>query len=353
VVAHDAALVAALLGEAKSMVLEEMRRVVADRRRQGYAPLYDQLSIYPFREGKGLRPAIVLSACRSVGGRTDQAVVSATAVELFHNAFLVHDDIEDGSEFRRGRLTLPEEFGVPAAVNVGDATNVLAIGLLLENVEILGVRKALLVIREIERMARESVEGQAIELEWIRLREFDLSDDDYVRMAYKKTCWYTVIAPLRMGVIAGSQAGVGAPTDDELRPLVGLGFLAGIAFQIQDDVLNLVGDPILYGKESGGDVWEGKRTVMLNHFVRTAPPAERERALRLLHVDRRHKDPGEVAWLIGALREQGSIEHGRKLAGEYCERALEAHEAIRLFTVDGDDRRFLREMLWYVVDRIK
>jgi geranylgeranyl diphosphate synthase type II len=295
----------------------------------------------------------VLSACRGIGGRTDQAIVSATAVELFHNAFLVHDDIEDGSEFRRGQLTLPEELGVPAAINVGDATNVLAIGLLLENVETLGVRKALLVIREIERMARESVEGQAIELEWIRQRQFDLTDDDYVRMAYKKTCWYTVIAPLRMGVIAGSPPGVGAPTDDDLRPLVGLGFLAGIAFQIQDDVLNLVADEDLYGKETAGDLWEGKRTVMLNHFMRTTAPAERERALRLLHVDRRQKDPEEVAWLADALREHGSIEHGRRLAQEYCERALDAHAALGLFRVDGNDRRFLREMLWYVVDRIK
>ena len=172
--AHDAALVSTLLGEAKSLVLAEMQRIVADRRREGYAPFYHQLTAYPFREGKGLRRAIASSACRSVGGRTDQAVISATAVELFHNAFLVHDDIEDGSESGAGRLTLPEEFGVPAAVNVGDVTNVLAIGRPLENVETLGVRKALLVIRGSSAWPRESVEGQAIELEWIRLREFDL-----------------------------------------------------------------------------------------------------------------------------------------------------------------------------------
>ena len=351
--AHDDALVAALLGEARSLVLDEIERAVAARRRDGYAPLYDQLAVYPFREGKGLRPAIVLSACRGVGGRTDQAVISASAIELFHNAFLVHDDIEDASEFRRGLTTLQEEFGVPAAVNVGDATNVLAIGLLMENLQALGVRKTLLILREIERMARESVEGQAIELDWIRNRRFGLSDDDYVKMAYKKTCWYTVIAPLRIGVIAGSAPGIGAPTDDELRPLIGLGFLTGIAFQIQDDVLNLIGDPDLYGKETAGDLWEGKRTVMLNHFVRCAPIGDRERALRLLRTDRGDKDPGEVAWLGEAMREAGSIDHGRRLAAEYCERALSAHAAVDLFRSDDPDARFLREMLFYVVDRIK
>jgi geranylgeranyl diphosphate synthase, type II len=352
-VPYDPTVIDAALAEAKSLVLDEITRVVADRRRAGYAPLYDQLAIYPFREGKGLRPAIVVSACRSVGGRTDQSIISATAVELFHNAFLVHDDVEDGSEFRRGLLTLQEEYDVPTAVNVGDATNVLAIGLLLENVETLGVRKALLTVREIERMARESVEGQAIELEWIRLRRFGLTDHDYVRMAYKKTCWYTVIAPLRLGVIAGSPTGVGAPTDDELRPLVGLGFLAGIAFQVQDDILNLVADQDEYGKETAGDLWEGKRTVMLNHFVRTASTPDRDRALRLLHVDRSRKDAGEVAWLLAAMHDNGSIAHGRRLAAEYCERALDALDAIRLFNVDGPDRRFLREMLSYVVDRVK
>ncbi|MFC7530841.1 polyprenyl synthetase family protein [Actinoplanes sp. GCM10030250] len=351
--AHDAALVARLLDEARSLVLGEIRRAIADRRRTGYAPLYDQLEVYPFREGKGLRPAILLSACRSVGGWTEQAIVSATAVELFHNAFLVHDDIEDGSELRRGLVTLPEQFGVPSAVNVGDATNVLAIAMLLDNLEVLGVRKALLTIREIERMARESVEGQAIELEWIRLRHYDLSDDDYARMAHKKTCWYTVIAPLRLGVIAGSVPGVGAPTDTELEPLIGVGFLAGIAFQIQDDLLNLVGDPGVYGKEAAGDLWEGKRTVMLNHFIRGASAPVRDRALAVLNTERRDKDAAEVSWLHAAMHEAGSIEHGRRLANEYCERALEAYAQMNVFTVDGTDRRFLQEMLTYVIDRIK
>ena len=75
----------------------------------------------------------------------------------------------------------------------------------------LGVRKSLLVLREVERMARESVEGQAIELGWIADERFDLEDRDYVRMAYKKTCWYTVIAPLRIGVICGARPGAGHP----------------------------------------------------------------------------------------------------------------------------------------------
>lgn len=351
--AHDELLVSRTLAESRALVRDELAALFARRRETGYGPLYDLLADYPSREGKGLRPAICLAACRAAGGRTEQALTSAAALELFHNAFLLHDDVEDGSQFRRGRVTMFEAHGVPVAVNVGDATNVLAMGLLLANTQQLGVRKALLVLREVERMARESVEGQAIELGWIRDGVFDLADRDYVRMAYKKTCWYTVIAPLRIGVICGSPPGPEAPLDGELAPMLELGHLAGIAFQISDDLLNLEAEEALYGKETGGDLWEGKRTVMLMHFVRTARGATRARALRVLGTPRTRKRPADVAWLRDAMAECGSLEHGRAMAADYSARALEldGREMARLG--DGDDRRFLREMLCYVIDRLK
>jgi geranylgeranyl diphosphate synthase type II len=352
-VPHDDALVSRVLAEARADVQAELERVFARRRRTGYGPLYDLLADYPFREGKGLRPATCFAACRAVGGRTEQALLSATALELFHNAFLVHDDVEDGSQFRRGKVTLFESHGVPVAVNVGDATNVLALDLLLGNTTAVGVRKALLVFREVERMARESVEGQAIELGWIAEGRFDLGDRDYVRMAYKKTCWYTVIAPLRVGVICGSPPGPLAPLDEELTPLVDLGFLAGIAFQIHDDLLNLEADETLYGKEISGDLWEGKRTVMLLHFLRTVTGPTRDRALALLRMPRQHKAADEVAWLHQEMRERGSLAHGRALAVQYSERALEVDARGLPIWQENEDRRFLREMLRYVIDRIK
>jgi geranylgeranyl diphosphate synthase type II len=350
---HDHQLVSRILSDARRDVLGELERIFAERRRTGYGPLYDLLADYPFREGKGLRPAICLAACRAVGGRTDQALASATALELFHNAFLVHDDVEDDSEFRRGSVTMLRSRGVSVAVNVGDATNVLALGPLLENVRVVGLRKSLLVLREVERMARESTEGQAIELGWIAEHRFDLEDRDYVRMAYKKTCWYTVIAPLRVGVICGSAPGPEAPLADELLPLTQLGFLAGIAFQIQDDLLNLEAEEVLYGKESAGDLWEGKRTVMLLHFMRTAPQPVHSRALRILEAERRAKRAEDIAWLLQAMVEAGSLEHGRAVAREHSERALEADARALATAEDGDDRRFLREMIKYVIERVK
>ena len=350
---HDHALVSRVLAQSRAEVSRELERVFEERRRTGYGPLYDLMADYPFREGKGLRPAVCFAACRAAGGYTDQAVITATALELFHNAFLLHDDVEDGSQFRRGKITMFEEHGVPIAVNVGDATNILAMGLLLENTKSLGLSKALLIFNEVERMARESVEGQAIELDWIRRGTFDLEDRDYVRMAYKKTCWYTVIAPLRLGVICGSPPGPRTPLSSELDLLTELGHFAGIAFQIHDDLLNLEADEQLYGKESWGDLWEGKRTVMLMHYMRTRSASDRERALALLRAPRASKSAQEVAWLRHAMDEAGSLEHGRRLAREFSARALEFDARPLPFFRDGDDRRFLREMLSYIVDRLK
>ena len=351
--AYDVGLVNRTLTHARQDVLGELERLFRERRRTGYGPLYDLLADYPFREGKGLRPAICFAACRAAGGRTEQALLSATALELFHNAFLVHDDVEDASEFRRGKVTMLRAHGAPVAINVGDATNVLALEPLLGNTARIGVRKALLVFREVERMARESAEGQAIELDWIAQGRFDLGDRDYTRMAYKKTCWYTVIAPLRIGVICGSPPGPLAPLEDELMPLIELGFLAGIAFQIHDDLLNLQADEGLYGKETSGDLWEGKRTIMLLHFIRTARKSARGRALTILRTPRRRKRVADVRWLLRAMTENGSLAYGRSVAVKYCERALRVDARGLPLLLENDDRRFLREMLRYVIDRAK
>jgi geranylgeranyl diphosphate synthase, type II len=350
---YDEALVHRILDEARQCVMAELELVLERNRRTGFGALHDLIADYPFREGKGLRPAICLAACLAAGGRADQARLAASALELFHNAFLVHDDVEDGSEFRRGTVTMLRSHGVPIAVNVGDATNVLAMQLLLDNTATIGLRKALLVLREVERMARESVEGQAIELHWIANGSFQLDDADYLRMAYKKTCWYTVIAPLRIGVICGRPAGVRALLTEELVPLIELGYLAGVAFQICDDILNLEADEAVYGKEANGDLWEGKRTVMLLHFLRTTTSARRAQALRLLRTPRSSKRAEEISWLRRAIEETGSIAYGRGLATEFAARAAEADSHLSGLFEDNDERRFLSEMLNYVIERPK
>ena len=152
-----------------------------------------------------MRPSICIATARAFGARSSEAVRSAVAIELLHNAFLVHDDIEDESEMRRGEPALHSLHGVPLALNAGDAMLLLSLRPLLDNRRSLGPRLALDVLLETERMARESAEGQAMELGWRRDNVMELEDEDYFAMVLKKTSWLAVIYPMRVGAMIGTR----------------------------------------------------------------------------------------------------------------------------------------------------
>ena len=122
---------------------------------------------------------------------------------------------------------------------------------------------------EFDFMSQQTVAGQALELGWCRDNRIDLEPDDYLDLIMKKTCWYTTVLPLRVGALVGSRGTA------DLEPMIEFGFHLGAAFQIRDDILNLVGDPDVYGKEALGDLLEGKRTLMLIHLLAGADPADR------------------------------------------------------------------------------
>ena len=130
--------------------------------------LVDPALEYLGRPGKGLRPALCLATCEAFGGGVDEAMSTAAALELLHTAFLVHDDVEDDSELRRGGPTLHRTYGRALAINAGDGLAVFALGALRENDRKLGRRLAARIWSEFEFMARQTVEGQAIELGWQR-----------------------------------------------------------------------------------------------------------------------------------------------------------------------------------------
>src|SRR5439155_18412813 len=140
----------------------------------------------------------------------------------------------------------------------------------------LGPDMSLRILQETERMARESAEGQALELGWRRDNITDVAEADYLLMVLKKTCWLATIHPSRMGALIGSAGAA------DLDRCIRFGFFLGAAFQIQDDLLNLEGDAAMYGKELGGDIREGKRTLMLIHLIGRATDSERERLRSIL-----------------------------------------------------------------------
>jgi geranylgeranyl diphosphate synthase type II len=307
--------------------------------------LYDLVTDYPRRGGRFLRASACIAAARTFGGDAAEAADSAVALEILHNAFLVHDDVEDESELRRGEPTLHQLHGVPVAVNVGDALAVLSMAPLIRNFKRLGPGRALRVLEEAERMARESVEGQAIELGWRRENAVDLQVDDYLTMILKKTCWYTTIYPCRVGAM------IGGAEEGDLARITRFGFFLGAAFQIQDDLLNLLGDEKKYGKELGGDIYEGKRTVMLIRLHQIASARERRRLRSILARDRRRRTPNDVAWIRQAIDTYRCIDFARELAHGLAGAAR--HEASIAFAhlPDSRDRRFLEALPQWVLER--
>ncbi len=293
----------AYLSECRELTLAEIRRLLPNDGRYREV-LYDLMLEYPLRSAKALRPSLCIASCRALGGSLESVLRSAAIIELYHNAFLIHDDVEDGSDLRRGRPTLHRSHGIPVAVNVGDAMLALALEPLLDNMRLLGMGKALRILQVIAQMARESTEGQALELQWIRNRRWDLSDGDYLRMVYKKTSWYTFIAP----ILVGGMVGGAAPA--QLSTLRKFAALLGIAFQIQDDILNLTAEAGAYGKEIAGDLWEGKHTLILMHALRAATSRERTRAQAILRKPRPQPGARRLALpehLLPALVERGEI----------------------------------------------
>ncbi len=309
------------------------------------APYLDPLvADYPQRGGKLLRGSLCLAAARACGGEAADALPSAAAIELLHNALLVLDDIEDDSELRRGVPTLHVLHGVPLALNAGTALMLHAQRPLWDNAARLGSALSARLAEETCRMARHAVEGQALELGWQRENRTDIAEQDYLRMVQLKTCWQTTIHPLRMGVLAGTRGHADAD------PLIRLGFFFGAAFQIQDDLLNLEAGPE-YGKEIDGDLREGKRTLMVVHALRHADEPARRRLVAFLGRARNERDAAEVRWVHRLLDRTGALDNARAVAQALAGAALREFDGFARGWADTPERRFLRALITWVVQR--
>ena len=347
--------VEAYLADCRAQVIEEIRNLVSKGSEGVRTVLYDLMLDYPLRAAKALRPALCIACCRALGGRLDAVLPSAAVLEFYHNAFLIHDDIEDGSSTRRGVETLHLSHGIPIAINVGDAMLALSLRPLLDNTRTMGLGRALRVLEVVSTMSELSVEGQALELDWIRNRRWDLSDEDYLFMAERKTAWYSFVAPLQIGgIAAGASPGVMALLTD-------LGRMLGLAFQIQDDALNLETDRADYGKEANGDLWEGKRTLVLLHMLRSASDDERARARTILEKPRPplgtnqegQKSDAEVAYLRALVTRYASVEHARAVARDFGRRARELSGGWTDWMKPSPHRDFLDGVIDYVYTRAR
>jgi geranylgeranyl pyrophosphate synthase len=316
--------------------LSGIERIMEEELRKEDVRVYGLLLPFIRRGGKRIRPALTLLCSGASGGPYDEVLAPAAVIEMFHNFTLIHDDIEDDSRFRRGEPALHVSHGIPMALNSGDALYTL---LWKKLVSLKLPPRRLIRLQAIYAEAfKRVVEGQGIELSWIRGGRFDVSEEEYLHMISGKTSALMGLSCEAGAFIAGARARI-------CRSLRSYGEKMGAAFQIQDDVLNLTGDFEKYRKEIGGDISEGKRTLMVVHFLRNAPKPERERLSAILSTHSREQ--ADIEWAIAAMKARGSIDYARERALQLVEEAKS--ELARL--PDSRDREALLGIATYVISR--
>jgi len=296
--------------------------------------------LHPFikRGGKRIRPALAILSFNVVGGKGDEVIAPAALIEMFHNFTLIHDDIEDDSQFRRGEPTLHKKYGIPMALNSGDALYTL----IWEKLAHLDIDCEK--FRTLERLFssdfKKVVEGQGIELEWEHNRKFDVSEAQYFDMIGKKTA-------ALMGLSCETGALLGNAGKKERAALRKFGEGIGVAFQIQDDVLNILGDFGKYQKEIGGDITEGKRTLMVSHCMRHAEKDERKKLLSILSAHTGSKE--DINYVIGLFRKYGSTDYAK---GHAEGMVADAKKQLEIFR-DSEHKKSLASISDFVVSREK
>jgi geranylgeranyl diphosphate synthase type I len=292
---------------------------------------------YPFRGGKSLRPAFVALSAGAVSGNDDSnsTLPLQAAVELYHNWTLIHDDIIDEDDFRRGKPSLHREiedaarkaghgdgadkYGRDIALLVGDLMHsfvtLVALRLADEGVD---AQVVLAVLRLMHaELTPALVDGEARDVRYSREKIGDISEDQVLEMLEGKTA-----ALFEFCGTAGAMVGLGTSDagDPKAKALAGFSRMTGLAFQIQDDILGLVGDQDKLGKPRGSDLREGKQTLLLLHAFREGSQAQLDVLGPL--VGKRDIRPEDVDGAVEILKEIGTIEHVSSIARDYAENAL-------------------------------
>lgn len=268
--------------------------------------LYDPAQYILGLGGKRVRPVAVLMGNELFDEISKDAYHVATAIELFHNFSLIHDDIMDKAPLRRGMETVHTRYGESTALLAGDVMLVVAYEYLQK------VNPALLpaLLRLFNDTAKAVCEGQQLDMDFEKRTLVTL--DEYVNMITLKTS-VLLAASLQMGALLGG-AGEG-----NQRHLYEFGKNLGIAFQVQDDFLDAFGDPAVFGKQPGGDILANKKTFLLIHALETTSPAQRQRLNALMEGS----DPQKVEKVLALFKDCGADQWATALKEKYLSTALQ------------------------------
>ncbi len=219
--------------------------------------------------GKRVRAVLLLLSCEAVGGRVRDAVHAGAAVEIMHNFTLVHDDIMDNADARRGRPTVHRKWNVSTALLVGD----VLLGLAYKSMTAKRTGETHRIVSLLTSGLLEVCEGQALDLEFERRATVSLKE--YFMMTGKKTARLLSMSTELGGIIGGGTA-------IQIRQLRKFGHALGRAFQLQDDLLDVVADEKAFGKKVGGDITEGKKTFLLLTAWQRARGGDKELLARVM-----------------------------------------------------------------------
>lgn len=325
--------------------------------------LRDAILSYPTAGGKALRPAVLMFACGAVGGEEQDALPAAAAVELYHTWTLVHDDIIDRDDKRRGKPTVHAEFrerikaergfdearaahyGLTIAILTGDLQQGWCTALLTNLTRERGLPADLTlnVIHDLfARVQNTLVDGEALDVMYAETPVEALSEAQVLDMLWKKTGVLYDFAGRAGAAIGLRQADLHHPTIERVAAFTGR---CGTAFQLQDDVLGVIGNEHQLGKAVGADIREGKRTVIVLHALPKLSAAERAFALSVL--GNQTAEEAQIQEVIGLLIQAGGIDHARRLAQTYVETSLEGLAKLP----DSPAKALLRDWGLYLIER--
>ena len=254
--------------------------------------------------GKRVRPAVLLMAARLAGYEGDRAILYAAVVEFIHTATLVHDDIIDDSDLRRGRLAVHSRWGNDITVLLGDYLYIKSMALALTH-------DTLDIVRLLCDVTLRMIEGELYQL--TKNGDADITEDEHFDIIRRKTAYL-------FGGCAQIGGMLGKMTTEREQALREYGFNLGIAFQIVDDLLDFTGDAQSVGKPIGSDLREGKVTLPLIHLLRQQNDGVGSRIVRDIIASHTVTDD-QWSQLLRSLKEHASIDYAYRRAEEYAERA--------------------------------
>ena len=307
---------------------------------KGYAasvniPIWDLLE----RGGKRWRPVMVGLCAEAVGGKWDEAIEFAPIVEIIHNGTLMQDDVEDDSQARRGEPCTHKKFGIDVAINTGTIMYYWPMAQIYENkFKLTSDQKLKIYEIYFEEMIRVT-SGQALDIIWHQ-GGFTPNENEYLNMCLSKTGVLAKFA-CQLGAIVGNA------TDEQIKALGAFGQIVGTGFQIQDDILELTDDVFKKGKGSiGGDIHEGKRTLIVIRTLEIAKDSDKERLIEIL--DSHTEKEEELQEALDIINKYDGIDYSKKKAEELVLNAwADADKVLK----DSNAKTILKKFAEYLVDR--